>query len=91
MTDNARYITNKLAVALLDVSARMHRLDRTLLQKACYSVARACVEGTAAEPLKGIPAPDWRFIDTFGTRTLWASAEQTLCEVARVLRSDGVL
>lgn len=91
MTDNAQHITNKLAAALLDVSARMHRLDRRLLAEACRRVAKACAEGVPAERLNGIPAPDWRFIDTFGTRTLWASAEQTLCEVSRVLRSDGVL
>lgn len=86
MTSHADNITNKLTFALLDVSARMHQIERARLRKGAYRVVRGCVLGVATERMPGITAHDWRFIDTFGTRTLWASAEQTLSEVARVLR-----
>ena len=86
MTPHVDNITSKLAHALLDVSGRMHAIDRRTLDKGCFRVVRGCIVGQPVERMPGITAHDWRFIETFGTRTLWASAEQTLAEVARVLR-----
>lgn len=85
MTTHVSNITTHLMRALLDVSARMHAIDRRTLRKGCYRVVRGCVLGRTVARIPGITAHDWRFIEVFGTRTLWASAEQTLSEVARVL------
>jgi len=85
ITIHADNITGKLGCALRDVSTRMRSIDYTVMRHACHRVLAGCVYGKEAVRTKGVTAHDWRFIETYGTRTLWASAEQTLNEVKRKL------
>lgn len=86
MTDHVPNIETKLVFALRDVSRRMTEIDPRVLRASVFRVIQACVSGLPSEPAPRVTLRDWAFIETFGTRALWSSAERTLAEVKRTLR-----